>query len=280
MAQAEAVETATRTKTAPVGSTERKDRWWCGPLLTALGLGGFVVYSTCRALYNGHYQVGPGTGVLEDHAYLLSPFYSPLFVLPQGLAWISPAFLILWAPGGFRVTCYYYRKAYYRAFFLDPPGCAVGEPSSFCGVKRGLAYKGETRLLLFQNLHRYFLYFALIFLVLLAIDVVHSCIWPNPDGNGSSFGISIGTLVLAANTTLLSLYTFSCHSLRHLVGGRLNCFSRSPAAQVRSRLWAWTSVLNQRHMLWAWASLFMVGFTDFYVWMVASNRIADPKILF
>jgi hypothetical protein len=283
MSHVEVVEAVNAARPTHVGSTERKDRWWIGPLLTGLGLGTFVVYSTCRALHNGHYHVGPGTGFLENHSYLLSPFYSPLwphFLLPASLAWISPAFLVLWAPGGFRVTCYYYRKAYYRSFFLDPAGCGVGEPSRFCGFKRGLAYKGETRLLLFQNLHRYFLYFALIFLVLLAKDVVHACTWPNPAGHGSSFGISIGTLVLAATTTLLTLYTFSCHSLRHLVGGRLNCFSSSPIAQARSRLWSWVTVLNKKHMLWAWASLFMVGFADFYVWMVASDRISDPKILF
>jgi hypothetical protein len=280
MSHAGTVEAVNEVSPARVGANDRKDRWWTGPLLTGLGLGSFVVYSTYRAVYNGHYHVGPETGFLENHSYLLSPFYSPLFALPASLSWISPAFLILWAPGGFRVTCYYYRKAYYRSFFLDPAGCAVGEPSSFCGFKRALAYRGETRLLLFQNLHRYFLYFALIFLVLLAKDVVHACTWPNPTGKGSSFGISIGTLVLAANTTLLTLYTFSCHSLRHLVGGRLDCFSKSPVTQVRSRLWSWVSVLNKKHMLWAWASLFMVGFADFYVWMVASGRIADPKILF
>ena len=66
---------------------------------------------------------------------------------------------------------------------------------------------------------------ALIFLVLLAKDVLHACAWPNPTGDGTSFGISVGTLVLAANTTLLTLYTFSCHSLRHLVGGRPISFS-------------------------------------------------------
>ena len=279
MAHAEVVEGASATPPAPVGATERRDRWWAGPLLTGLGLGTFIVYATFRAFYNGQYHVGPDTGVLEDHAYLLSPFYSPLIVLPGSLAWISPALLILWAPGGFRVTCYYYRKAYYRSLFLDPAGCAVGEPSSFCGFKRGLAYKGETKLLLFQNLHRYFLYFALIFLVILTIDVIHACLWPSADGEGFSFGVSLGTLVLAANTTLLTLYTFSCHSLRHLVGGRLDCFSDSPAAKARSRLWVWVSALNKRHMLWAWASLFMVGFADLYVWMVASGRISDGRIL-
>jgi hypothetical protein len=270
MAQAQTIHPAAVGR---FGATQRRDRWWSGPLVTALGLGAFVIYATFRALFNADYRLGMGTGVLENHAYLLSPFYSPLFVLPASLAWLSPAALILWAPGGFRVTCYYYRKAYYRAFFLDPVGCSVGEPGQFCGLRRGPQYKGETRLLLFQNLHRYFLYLALIFLVILTIDVIHSCRWP--DG----FGVSVGTLVLAANTALLTLYTFSCHSFRHLVGGGLDGFSRAPLGKLRYRLWSWASALNTRHMQVAWSSLFSVGFADFYVWMVASGRITDIRLL-
>ncbi|MEX2560099.1 MAG: hypothetical protein WD403_09295, partial [Pirellulales bacterium] len=123
-----------------LGRTQRRDAWWVGPLATGLGLGLFVVYATFRAFYNADYKVER-----PDSAYLLSPFYSPLLVLPWLPAWISPALLILWAPGGFRLTCYYYRKAYYRAYFLDPPACAVGEA-------RGHGYRGETRMLVFQNL--------------------------------------------------------------------------------------------------------------------------------
>ena len=249
-----------------LGATERRDAWWLGPAVTAICLGAFGVYSTFRAVYNTDYQVNE-----PDSAYLLSPFYSPLIVIPWLPAWISPAFLILWAPGGFRLTCYYYRKAYYRAFFLDPPGCAVGEA-------RGHGYRGETRLFLFQNLHRYFLYLALIFLVLLAVDVVHACIWPTP-GGGHSFGLSVATLVLAVNVTLLTLYTFSCHSLRHLVGGNVDCFSCVALGQARYQAWRGASALNRYHMLFAWMSLFSVGFADFYVWMVASGRIDDLRIL-
>jgi hypothetical protein len=270
MAQARTIDPAAA---GGFGATERKDPWWIGPLATGLGLGGFLIYATFRAAFNADYRLGMGTGVLEDHAYLLSPFYSPLIVLPESLAWISPAFLILWAPGGFRVTCYYYRKAYYRAFFLDPVGCAVGEPSRLCGLRRGREYKGETKLLLFQNLHRYFLYLALVFLVVLTIDVVHSCRWP--DG----FGVSVGSLVLAVNTMLLTLYTASCHSFRHLIGGRLDGFSHAPLGKLRSRSWSWASALNKDHMLWAWASLFSVGFADFYVWMVASGTITDVRLI-
>ena len=281
MAQADAIP-ASPAHACGFAASHRKDNWWAGPMATALGLGAFGVYATFRAIYNGQYVVGIDTEVqATTHAHLLSPFYSPLLtgLIPTSMrGWFSPAFLILWAPGGFRLTCYYYRKAYYRAFFMDPVGCSVGEPDNFCGIKRGLAYKGETKLLLFQNLHRYFLYLALGFLVILSYDFVLACIWPTPSG-GRTFGLSLGSLVLAANVTLLSLYTLGCHSLRHLVGGRVNSFSRAPLGKLRYQLWRAASALNRGHMLWAWLSLFMVGFADFYVWMVALGVFPDPAFL-
>ncbi len=256
------------SKAAPrgLGVTDRRDAWWYEPLATAVVLGSFVIYATWRAFANAHYLVDRA-----DSAYLLSPFYSPLIDIPWLPAWLSPAILILWAPGGFRVTCYYYRKAYYRAFFLDPPGCAVGEA-------RGNSYRGETRALLFQNLHRLFLYLALVFLVILAVDVVHACTWPAA-GGGSTFGVSVGTLVLAANVVLLALYTFSCHSLRHLVGGNVDCFSCVALGQTRHGLWKAASSLNKFHMLFAWVSLFTVALADLYICLVASGRISDLRIL-
>jgi hypothetical protein len=257
------------------GATERKDGWWIGPVATGLGFAAFIVYSTFRAFYNADYQLGVGTKILPDHSYMISPFYSPLIVLPlpPWLAWVSPAFLILWAPAGFRVTCYYYRKAYYRAYFLDPVACAVGEPSSFCGFHRGRDYKGETRLLIFQNLHRYFLYLALLFIAFLAFDAALTCKWP--DG----FGLSVGTIVMAVNVVLLFLYATSCHSFRHIVGGRRDVFSRSGPGRLSYRLWTWATALNKNHMLWAWSSLFSVGFADFYIWLVASGTITDYRII-
>ena len=261
------------TATSSLGSTERRDAWWAGPAATALGLGTFIVYSTFRAFYNQDFELGHGATIgptLNEQAYLLSPFFSPLLVVPSWLpSWISPAFLILWAPGGFRLTCYYYRKAYYRAFFLDPPACAVGE-------SRGTSYRGETRLFLFQNLHRYFLYLAILFLILLSIDVIHACLWPS--GNGTEFGVSVGTLVLAATTLLLGFYTFSCHSLRHLIGGNVDCFSCVAIGNARHKLWSGVSILNKKHMLWAWMSLFMVGFADLYIWMVAAGYWTDVRL--
>jgi len=114
--------------------------------------------------------------------------------------------------------------------------------------------------------------------VFLALDVARAAILVDKLGY-REFGVTVGTLVLAANVTLLGLYTFSCHSLRHLVGGNLDCFSCAAFGQGRYQLWRGASRLNKNHMLWAWASLFMVGFADFYVWMVAAGRITDFRLL-
>jgi hypothetical protein len=241
------------------GRTLRRDSWWWEVLPVVVGLGAFAVYATLRAFEGAYYQWGP----------YLSPFYSPLIDAQH--RWvpklISPALIILIFPLGFRVTCYYYRKAYYRAFFLDPPACAVSE-------RRHRHYSGETRFpFLWQNIHRYFLYVAVVFLVFLWSDVVRAFWW---DGH---FGIGVGTLVLLVNIILLTIYLFSCHSLRHLIGGRLDCFSCSAFNQTRHSGWRGLSWLNAHHMLYAWLSLFWVGFTDFYVRMVASGAFKDFRIL-
>jgi hypothetical protein len=249
----------------------RRDSWWLQPLLVVLGLGTFVVYSTWAAFQGEHYTMGP----------YLSPFYSPeLFgdsahawfgpkpgLYPAWLPW-SPAFLILWAPGGFRLTCYYYRGAYYKAFWGDPPACAVGEPRK--------TYRGEASFpLILQNVHRYFLYLALAVIVLLAIDVWNAMWFIGPNGE-TTFGIGIGTVILAANVTLLGGYTFGCHSLRHLIGGGRDRLSQAPAGFGAYRC---VSCLNGKHMVWAWMSLSSVGFSDLYIRLCSMGIWTDWRIL-
>jgi len=232
----------------------RRDAWWLEPLPVILVLGGFSFYATWRAFEGAHYEWGP----------YLSPFYSPLIKV----SWwpLSPAILILWGPLGFRATCYYYRKAYYRSFFLDPPACAVGEPRSH-------QYRGETAFpLILQNLHRYFFYLALIFLIVLWYDAIHA-FW-----FAGHFGIGVGSLVLLANIILLSLYTLSCHSLRHIIGGNVDCFSCVAFGGPRHTAWRGTSFLNEHHMLFAWLSLFSVGLSDLYIRMVATGGISDLRL--
>ncbi len=254
------------------GATARRDGWWITPLLTFLGLSAFIIYSTWAAFQGVHYSYGP----------YLSPMYSPelfgdtghsLFgpkpgVWPDSLPW-SPAFLILWAPGGFRFTCYYYRGAYYKAFWADPPSCAVGEPRK--------SYLGENSLpLILQNAHRYFLYLAMGFLVVLSWDVWKGMWFASDTGDGESFGIGIGTIVLAINVILLGGYTLGCHSFRHLIGGFMNQLSKAPA---RMQAYRCVSCLNRKHMLWAWCSLFWVGFTDLYVRMCSMGFWSDLRII-
>ncbi|MGH9061170.1 MAG: hypothetical protein ACRDZY_16910, partial [Acidimicrobiales bacterium] len=212
--------------------TLRRDRWWLQPVVTVGVLVAFIAYSTWAAFENADYFVKP----------YISPFYSPCIAsvcnaaragshavhTPNigiiGTWWpISPAILILIFPLGFRLTCYYYRKSYYRSFWQSPPACAVGEPH-----KR---YTGETRFpLIIQNVHRYFFYFGVLFAAINTYDAVVA--FRNTHDQWGHMGL--GTLFLVANAVMLWLYTVSCHSCRHIIGGRLKHFSRHP---LRFRAW-------------------------------------------
>jgi hypothetical protein len=249
----------------------RTGAWWLQPLLVFLGLFAFVIYSTWAAFQGAHYRFGP----------YLSPFYSPeLFGdpihswfgakpawFPGWLPW-SPALLILWAPGGFRLTCYYYRGTYYKSFWADPPACTVGEPRKH--------YRGERSFpLILQNVHRYFLYLALLFIVILLHDAWKAMWFTNSTTGAVSFGIGIGTIVLTINAVFLGGYTLSCHSLRHLVGGGCDQLSKMP---IRQKTYSCVSCLNRRHMLWAWMSLFWVAFSDIYVRLCSMGIWSDRRI--
>jgi len=253
------------------GQTMRTDAWWAQPLSVFALLGSFVAYSTWAAFQGNYYHFGG----------YLSPFYSPELFGESPHAWFgpkpswwpaalpfSPALLILWMPGSFRFTCYYYRGAYYKAFWADPPSCGVGEPRH--------SYLGENSLpLLLQNLHRYTLYLAVPFLFVLASDA-WKAMWFADAGGGESFGIGVGTILLTANVVLLSGYTLGCHAMRHLIGGVVDQLSLRPARKVA---YDCSSCLNRGHMQWAWASLVMVAFCDLYVRMLSMGVWTDLRII-
>jgi hypothetical protein len=259
--------------------TTRPDVWWLQPLAVFLGFSAFIIYSTWAAFQ--------GVPDMHNHvcsywyggngADYLSPFYSPELwgTSPHALlgstlpgwwpAWApySAAFLILWIPAGFRFTCYYYRGAYYKAFWADPINCAVGEARK--------SYLGERYFpLIIQNIHRYFLYLALLFIVLLSYDA-WLAMWFT-DHTGKHFGIGVGTIVMSLNAVFLAMYTFGCHSLRHLTGGFLDSKSKAPTC---AKAYNCVSCLNRRHMMWAWISLFWVGFTDVYIRLCATGHLHD-----
>ena len=251
--------------------TMRRDAWWVQPAVVAVILTAFIVYATCAAFQNAHYWYGP----------YLSPFYSPVIFGDAPFAWFgpkpgwwpgllpfSPALLILPFPALFRVTCYYYRGAYYKAMWADPPSCTVREPRS--------SYRGEHAFpLIVQNVHRYFLYIALVFLVILARDVWRALWFVDPATGRTVFGVGVGTLVLALNVALLSSYTFGCHSLRHIVGGYLDRLAHRP---VRRTAYACASCFNRWHMRWAWMSLFGVAFADLYIRLCSMGVWHDWRI--
>jgi hypothetical protein len=249
-------------------STNRTDLWWIEPLATGFGFLCFVIYTTWAMFQAGHYYAAP----------YLSPLYSPTLMVdpaiagsaPVDQAWFglwpswwpnflppSPAMLILIGPLSLRLTCYYYRKFYYRSYFATPPACAV---TAFPRKD----YKGETHLLLFQNIHRYTLYIAIFYILILTCDVFKAFF------KHGQFGIGVGTIVMYINVLLLSHYTFSCHVFRHLLGGRLDCFS-CPNGKEHLRYGFWQKItrLNEHYMLWAWTSMIWVGFTDLYIRMVS-----------
>jgi hypothetical protein len=247
--------------------TLRTDRWWVYPLGVGAILAFFLVYATVRVFMNRWYFV-------EAHDYL-TPLYSPCltkscapgaadfgtplpalpFFVPLGFA----AFPIV---GGFRVTCYYYRKAGYRTLWLSPQACAVREPHR--------KYTGETRFpLVIMNAHRYFFYLAAIVLLVNFYDAAQAF-----HGKDGGFGVGLGTLIMWVNVLALTGYTLSCHACRHVVGGRLKHFSRHPL-----RYWFWTLVskLNARHGTYAMVSLFTVIFTDAYIMSLSAGRLHDLR---
>ena len=253
------------------GQTMRPDAWWGYPAVVATILLSFIAYATWAAFQNANYHFGN----------YLSPFYSPEIwgdsphsILGPRPGWwpgwlpFSPALLILPFPAGFRLTCYYYRGAYYKAIWQDPPACTVGEPRK--------SYRGENSFpLIAQNIHRYFLYFGLIFLLFLSHDAWHGFRFDDGAG-GRQFGIGVGSIVLLLNVVFLAGYTFGCHSLRHLVGGRKDSIHK---ALLGGRAYACVSCFNRAHMRWAWVSLFWVAFTDVYIRLCAMGIWTDWRIL-
>jgi hypothetical protein len=287
------------------GNTQRRDPWYAGPILTVIGFSAFLVYGTWASYQDGNFEIRATPGGYDtfhkngNHAVApyLSPFYSPLIYDNHSHhAWIagdmrdwapswldsvkrylpiSAGFLILAFPGLFRFTCYYYRKAYYRAFVGDPPGCAVGELWK--------NYKGENTFpMILQNAHRYAMYIACVFLVLLWWDAIQAFVkWGKlPDGSvgGWGLGIGVGSLIMLVNVICLSAFTFGCNSVRHLVGGRKDCFTcPNNVSKTTSwyQFWRWSTWFNERHMEWAWISLFTVGFTDIYIRLCSLGVIRD-----
>ena len=269
-----------------LGKTDRIDNWWKSPLAMGVYLGIAVLYATWRGFMEADFWIfsgfgnsacGAASGVITEcqtlaiesnGSHVLSPLFSPLVVpgkeglgswVPESLWWMSPAMFILFIPAGFRGTCYYYRKAYYRSFMVSPAACAVSTPFG--------DYKGESRLFLFQNIHRYFMYIAVAYLFVLAYDVLLATQF-HADGGATSYGVSVGTLVLFLNVIMLGGYTLGCHSDRWTTG----------ISKIRGKLFGRISVLNRSHGFWFWTSLIFVFLGDLWVLAVREGYLSDMAL--
>ena len=217
---------------------QRVDAWWVTPVITAAVLGAFVVYATWAGLQNAYYWADP----------YLSPFYSPCLsancahpdvtIFGDWWKW-SPAMLILGRPVGSG------SPATTTARPTTGPSSGHHRPAPCPTRARSTSARRRFPLIL-QNVHRYFFYFAL-------AHPVHPLVGRDP-------GLQLprrlrdrrGHAVLSVNAALLTLYTLSCHSCRHLCGGNLDLFSKAP---TRYALWKQLTVLNERHAQIAWVSL-------------------------
>src|ERR1700685_1265087 len=268
---------AGRTRAQIAERTLRTDPWWNRGRVVATLLTIWVAYATFR-VFTGHWYYVP-------QYHYLTPFYSPCVsgeCVPGASAlghWIPAippiipyAFVSLPFVLGFRLTCYYYRRAHYRAFLQLPTPCAAREPPPHRRAgEPHPPYSGETRFpLIMQNLHRYFFFMALLISILNTYDLTQA--FRGPDGN---FALGLGTLIILVNVVFLWAYTLSCPSSRHITGGRLKNFSKHPA-----RYWAWTQIskLNTRHMQLAWITLGTLMLTDLYIFLVAAGVFSDPRI--
>ena len=257
-----------------LGRTNRIDNWLRQPLAMGIALTAAMIYTAVRLfLYPDtiHYEVNGAT--------VMSPIFSPnvlewkLFGLKEwgetdAPSWVNAAILVLWIPFGFRGTCYYMRRVYYRTFFASPVACWVDEPE----INKKIGYKGEKRLFIFNNLHRYFLYAAMIILAIKWWDVTHTLHFT--EGAAQGWGICIGTLVMGFEAFLLTMYVTSCHALRHLAGGVLDRWT-SPIAKLRGKLFGRISVLNRSHGFWFWTSLTFVFLGDLWVLAVDAGMVSD-----
>ncbi len=245
----------------------RRDLWWSMPALQFAGLISFIIYATIVIMFDfkgEHYKV--------EGTHYVSPFFSPEIEIAGWPSWLSPAVVLIWAPIGFRATCYYARKVYFRAFLRDPPGCAIGE---FRTLEK--KYKGESGFpWVLNNLHRYFFYAAFILAVIHWYEFVLAMRF---EENGKTeWGFGVGTLILGLDALFLSLYVLSCHSFKHLIGGGVDCHDCTRGNKIRYKGWKRIKSLNERHHIYFWISLVMIVVADVYIRLVSRGVIDVTRI--
>ncbi len=223
--------------------TELNWRFWSFVLLLVMSLGALTWF--------------PVIGTFEGYT---DPFYSPtLLVIPLIAA--------------FRLSCYAYRKDYYRHVFKHPQACAAGIREGKNGESRG--YSGEKGFFALNNYHRYFLYVGLAILPFFYYDFAVSMFY-----QPGYFIFRLGSILLIVNALLLTLWTISCHAFRHIfVRGQLDCFSCSLGGKTMKKLYDGQSFLNRHHEEFAFISLIIVVGVDLYIRALIAGLPVDFTFL-
>jgi hypothetical protein len=244
----------------------RRDLWWGMPALQFAGLFLFIVYAFWAIMIDTDY-------FKVENTHYVSPFYSPEIEVSGWPDWLSPALVLIWAPIGFRTTCYYARKVYFRAFLADPPGCAIGEFRKLDGK-----YKGESSWpWILNNLHRYFFYAAFILAVIHWYEFFRAMEFKN-DAGDTEWGLGVGTLILGIDALFLSLYVTSCHSFKHLFGGNVDCHDCGRTGKFRFGAWKRIKKLNENHHVFFWLSLFTIIVSDVYIRLMSRGEIDITRL--
>ena len=168
------------------------------------------------------------TSTRAGGAHYLSPFYSPDLQSCGTRRRRSPyAFLVIWVPLGFRAHV-----------LLLPQGVLPGVLPRAAGLRgrrapRGAATAARRRCRSScRTCTATSCYLATIVLGFLWYDAIRAFFFRR-DGRSSSASAS-ARWCCSPTWSLLSLFTFGCNSVRHLVGGRLDCFTCSRRARGRA----------------------------------------------
>ena len=193
---------------------------------------------------------------VKEYRGLIDPFY-------------SPTILVVPVVGLFRLTCYAYRKDYYRNIFNHPQSCAA----DVRGDSTSRGYSGETTLFAFNNLHRYLLYIGIILLPFFYYDFYVSVTY------FGGFVLRFASVLILLNALLLTLWVFSCHAFRHVfAGGNVKCYDCALKPKARKGFFNFQSMLNKRHEDWAFISLVVIVLVDLYLRALAAGWPIDFRI--
>ena len=216
------------------GETMRRDAWWVQPAVVFLVLSSFIVYATWAAFQGDHYSLRARTSRRSTRRSSAATRRTRWFG-PKPAWWPVVAAVLAGpahpaGPGRLPGHLLLLPRRLLQGV-LGRPARLRGRRAAQELLGRGLvpAHPAERPPLL--PVRR---------------AALPAWSWPTTSGrrcgspirppDRSSFGVGVGTLVLAVNVVLLGGYTLGCHSLRHLVGGCLDRLLGPPGAPAGLRL--------------------------------------------